>query len=290
MDPKPAAPERRGIGSGLPPAAAPLKILDDSVVEPRGVMDFIEQSRDLVRPDGGPPRWFCPVECGPASVSRAVESPPPLFYLPGIDGVGLGLIRHHQRLGKIFDVWCLHIPVMDRTPFEGLVEYVERTVRSEESHFPNKPIYLVGESLGACIALAVVARNPDIDFVLVLANPGTSFDKSNLQSVSVFLDVAPEPLHATIPSFLGFITGNSMRMALSNVEDELSLQQVVRVLPTILSQMLPFLNLLADILPKESLIWKLKMLRSGSMFVNSRLHAVKVQILILARMELILLS
>lgn len=55
----------------------------------------------------------------------------------------------------------------------GLVEYVERTVRSEESHFPNKPIYLVGESLGACIALAVAARNPDIDFVLVLANPGS---------------------------------------------------------------------------------------------------------------------
>lgn len=85
VDPKPAAPERSGIRSSGPPPAAPSpKLLDDSEVEPRGVMDFIEQSRDLVRPDGGPPRWFSPVECGPASVPRAVESPPPLFYLPGM--------------------------------------------------------------------------------------------------------------------------------------------------------------------------------------------------------------
>ncbi|ONK72064.1 uncharacterized protein A4U43_C04F15320 [Asparagus officinalis] len=200
----------------------------------------------------------------------------------GIDGVGFGLIRHHQRLGKIFDVWCLHIPVMDRTPFEDLVEYVERTVKSEKSCLPKKPIYLVGESLGACIALAVAARNPDVDFVLVLANPATSFYNSHLQSLSAFLDVVPEPLHVTIPYFLSFITGNSMRMSLSNVDDKLSLQQAIAALPSSFSQMLPCLTFLADILPKESLFWKLTMLRVASSFANSRLHAVKAQTLILA--------
>lgn len=54
----------------------------------------------------------------------------------------------------------------------GLVKLVERTVRSENYHSPNRPIYLVGESLGACLALAVAARNPDIDIALVLVNPG----------------------------------------------------------------------------------------------------------------------
>lgn len=52
------------------------------------------------------------------------------------------------------------------------MKLVERTVRSENNRFPNRPIYLVGESLGACLALAVAACNPDIDLVLILANPG----------------------------------------------------------------------------------------------------------------------
>lgn len=54
----------------------------------------------------------------------------------------------------------------------GLVDFVERTVKSENSFSPNEPIYLVGESIGACIALAIAARNPDIDLILILANPG----------------------------------------------------------------------------------------------------------------------
>ena len=52
------------------------------------------------------------------------------------------------------------------------MKLIERTVRSESYRFPNRPIYLAGESLGACLALAVAARNPDVDLVLVLANPG----------------------------------------------------------------------------------------------------------------------
>lgn len=54
----------------------------------------------------------------------------------------------------------------------GLVDYVERTVKSESSRAPDRPVYLVGESVGACIALAVAARNPDIDLILILVNPG----------------------------------------------------------------------------------------------------------------------
>ena len=55
------------------------------------------------------------------------------------------------------------------------MKLVERTVRSENYHSPDKPIYLVGESLGGCLALAVAARNPDIDLALILANPGENF-------------------------------------------------------------------------------------------------------------------
>lgn len=49
---------------------------------------------------------------------------------------------------------------------------VEKIVRSENDECPKRPIYLVSESMGACLALAVAAHTPDIDLVLILANPG----------------------------------------------------------------------------------------------------------------------
>lgn len=40
---------------------------------------------------------------------------------------------------------------------------------------------------------------------------------------------------------------------------------------------------MADIIPKETLLWKLKLLKSASAYANSRLHAVKAEVLVLAR-------
>ncbi|XP_044377240.1 acyltransferase-like protein At3g26840, chloroplastic isoform X4 [Triticum aestivum] len=198
--------------------ARPASLPDAQVVTGRkGVSEYVEAAQQLTRwPDGGPPRWFSPLECGGAG--GRISGAPTLLYLPGIDGVGLGLIRHHEALAKIFVLWCLHIPVKDRTSFEGLVEYVERTVKLESSRAPDRPVYLVGESIGACIALAVAARNRDTDLVLILVNPGTSFHKSKLQSLSAFLDLIPEPFHLNSPEFLNFLTvllENFMQMLLT---------------------------------------------------------------------------
>lgn len=44
----------------------------------KSLADFFEQSRELIRSDGGPPRWFSPLECG----SRHPDSPL-LLFLPG---------------------------------------------------------------------------------------------------------------------------------------------------------------------------------------------------------------
>ncbi|KAL6846793.1 hypothetical protein ACP4OV_024241 [Aristida adscensionis] len=245
-----------------------------------GVREYVEAAREMARRrDGGPPRWFSPLEC--AGGGR-VAGAPTMLYLPGIDGVGLGLTRHHERLAKMFELWCLHIPVEDRTPFEGLVEYVERTVKSESSSAPDRPVYLVGESLGACIALAVAARNPDIDLVLILVNPGTSFHKSQLQSLSAFLELVPEPFHLTTPQLLNFLTGNFMKMPSAFLGQGLSIEEAGQNISELTSIMLSTLSFLVDILTKESIIWKLKMLRTASSFVNSRLHAVKAQTLVLA--------
>ncbi|XP_038877397.1 acyltransferase-like protein At3g26840, chloroplastic isoform X2 [Benincasa hispida] len=236
--------------------------------------DYFEQSVELIRSDSGPPRWFSPLESG----SR-MDNSPLLLFLPGIDGVGLGLIKHHERLGKIFDVWCLHIPVRDRTPFTELLKLVEKTVKDEHRHSPKKPIYLAGESLGACLALSVAARNPHIDIVLILSNPATSFSKSPLQPVITLLEFMPESLQVSLPYILNLPKGDTSRLPLASVGD--ILQRIVGELSQDLAALSTHLSVLADILPVETLIWKLKMLKSASADSNSRLHAVKAQTLIL---------
>lgn len=52
------------------------------------------------------------------------------------------------------------------------MKLVEEAVKVEYASSPNKPIYLVGDSFGGCLALAVAALNPTVDLVLILANPG----------------------------------------------------------------------------------------------------------------------
>lgn len=52
------------------------------------------------------------------------------------------------------------------------MKFVEAMVRLEHVLSPTKPLYLVGDSFGGCLALAVAARNPTIDLILILANPG----------------------------------------------------------------------------------------------------------------------
>ncbi|WVZ65518.1 hypothetical protein U9M48_014867 [Paspalum notatum var. saurae] len=249
----------------------------------RGAKEYVEAAREMARHrDGGPPRWFSPLECGGAAAAGRVPGAPTLVYLPGMDGIGLGLIRHHERLAKMFELWCLHIPVEDRTSFEDLVEYVEGTVKSESSRAPDRPVYLIGESLGACVALAVAVRNPDIDLVLILVNPGTSFHKSQMETLSAFLDLVPEPFHLTTPQLLNFLTGNLMKMPSTFVGRGFSFEEAGQTLSEISSSLLPSLMNLFDILTKESIVWKLKMLKTSSSYVNSRLHSVKAQTLVLA--------
>ncbi|OVA15061.1 Diacylglycerol acyltransferase [Macleaya cordata] len=241
------------------------------------VRDYLDIAKEMVKPDGGPPRWFCPVECG-----KPLKDSPVLLFLPGTDGIGLGLILHHKALGKVFEVRCLHIPVNDRTPLEGLLKIIENTVRLEHALFPNKPIYLVGDSLGGCLALAVAARNPTIDLILILSNPATSFGKSQLQPLLPILEALPDNLHITVPYLLSMIMGDPVKMAMVNIGNGLPPSQTLEQLSGNLTALLPRLSGLADIIPKKTLLWRLKLLKSAAAYTNSRLHAIKAEVLVLA--------
>ncbi|PPS00136.1 hypothetical protein GOBAR_AA20511 [Gossypium barbadense] len=239
--------------------------------------DYFEECKEMIRSDGGPPRWFSPLECS----SFTSPDCPLLLFLPGIDGTGLGLIMHHHKLGKMFNVWCLHIPAQDRTPFNELVKLVERTVRSENYRSPNRPIYLVGESIGACLAISVAAPNPDMDLVLVLSNPATSFSQSQLQPLIPLLEMMPDEFPINLPYILSLATGNPLTVLMDNVVKKGSLPQIIGELSQDLATMSSYLPVLADIVPRQTLLWKLNLLKSGSACANSCLHAVKAQLLIL---------
>ncbi|XP_056168187.1 phytyl ester synthase 1, chloroplastic-like isoform X4 [Syzygium oleosum] len=254
-----------------------LEVLWDDAYGTKSVKDAIECTRVIIRPDGGPPRWFCPVECG-----QPLNDSPVLLFLPGLDGTGFGLILHHKALGRAFEVRCLHIPVYDRTPFEDLVTFVEKTIKAEYASSPHKPIYLVGDSFGGCLALAVAACNPTIDLVVLLVNPATSFGRSQLQPLLPLLEAMPDGLHFTVPYLLSFVMGDPVKMATVNIDNMLPPRVALEQLSVNLTSLLPTLSGLADIIPRATLLWKLKLLKSAAPYTNSRLHAVKAEVLILA--------
>ncbi|XVF42107.1 hypothetical protein PTKIN_Ptkin01aG0333400 [Pterospermum kingtungense] len=189
------------------------------------VNDYLDAAKDMIKPDGGPPRWFCPVACG-----RPIKDYPLLLFLPGVDCVGMGLILHHKALGKVFEVRCFHIHVHDRIPFEA-----------------------------------------------------TSFGTSKLQPSFPILEAFPdELLHVTIPYLPSLVMAEPLKISTVGVEGRLPLRQKIEQLSGNLSALLPRLSGLADIIPKETLIWKLKLLKSASAYANSRLHAIKAEVLLLA--------
>ncbi|KAJ6384374.1 hypothetical protein OIU78_027647 [Salix suchowensis] len=236
-------------------------------VKKKSVKDAISSDLDVLWDD----------ECG-----QPLQDSPILLFCPGIVGVGLALTLHHKALGKVFEVRCLHIPVNDRTPFEGLVKFVEETVRLEHASSPNKPIYLVGDSFGGCLVLAVAARNPEIDLVVILANPATSFDRSQLRPLLPLWEVLPDELYDAIPYLLRFARGNPVEMARVNIEDRLPPRLQIEQLFQNLIALLPHLSDSVDTIPRDTLIWKLKLLKSAASYANSRLHAVNAEVLVLS--------
>ncbi|XP_020522953.1 acyltransferase-like protein At1g54570, chloroplastic isoform X1 [Amborella trichopoda] len=250
-------------------------VLEDEVMTPLNFKDYLERYRDFTESGDGPPRWFTPLECG-----APMKNAPLLLFLPGEDGLGHGLMRHHRRLGKIFEVWCLHIPVSDRTPFEGLVKIVEMMIKSENSCFTKRPIFLVGDSLGGCVALAVAARNSKADLTLILANPASCFCRSQLKYLLPFLDAMPDHVLDLIPYLKSLNIGDPVGMAMKNVEMGVTLGvgQISQSLSALFADLLN----LRVLLSRETILWKIRLLMSASSYANSRLHAIKSEVLVLA--------
>ncbi|KAM3244924.1 hypothetical protein ACQJBY_056322 [Aegilops geniculata] len=252
-------------------------LYDDGYGTVKDLGHYYKAIGELVEHDGGPPRWLCPVDAG----EPAVEDAPVMLYLPGIDGMGMGLCMHHKALGTIFELRCMHIPLRDRTPFEELVTMVEDVVRAEHSASPTKPIYILGNSFGGCIALAVAARNPGTDLVLVLVNPATSFERSRIKTLlSVFSPLSDRACIAAA-ALLNYNIHNEVNMALSIMKSGRHPLEALSRLTSNMSSSLKHSKLL-DKLPKDTLKWKIKLIKQAASYANCHIQSVTAEVLLLA--------
>ncbi|KAL5223365.1 hypothetical protein ABZP36_028078 [Zizania latifolia] len=253
-----------------------LETLHDDGYQAVKDLDYYYQSLgELVEHDTGPPRLFCPVDAG-----LPIENAPLMLYLPGVDGMGMGLFMHHKALGRIFELRCMHIPFHDRTPFEELVAMVEDVVRVEHATSPNKPIYLLGTSFGGCIALAVAARNPHIDLILVLVNPATSFEKSDIKQLLLVSSPLSDHARIAIASLLNYSIDNEVDMALSIMRSGKHPFEALNRLTNNISAFLRHSNILNKI-PEDTLGWKLKLIEQAASYANCRLQSVTAEVLLL---------
>ncbi|OAE25357.1 hypothetical protein AXG93_4620s1720 [Marchantia polymorpha subsp. ruderalis] len=239
--------------------------------------DYIQYLPEFLRDDSGPPRWFCPV-----LENKPPKQAPVLLFLPEVVGTGLGFSLQQENLARLFELRCLRIPLTDRTPFEGLVSFVEETVRKEAKLNPRRPIYLLGESFGGTLALAIASRNPKLDLVLVLVNPSTSFRESPLQPLIPLIEALPPALFPAVPVLLGLATYDPVQWAsqiATKIAPSIGSGQIS---PDSITGALRSLLDVVDAFPKSILPWKLKMLESGARYANSRIRAVKADVLILA--------
>ncbi|KAM3402082.1 hypothetical protein ACQJBY_006184 [Aegilops geniculata] len=92
----------------------------------------------------------------------------------------------------------------------------------------------------------------------------------------------PSDLHVTVPYLLSFVMADPLKMAMVSIENNLSPPETLQKLSESLTSLLPLLSQLADIIPRDALLWKLKLLKSGAAYANSRLHAVQAEVLFLA--------
>ncbi|MGB5972361.1 MAG: alpha/beta fold hydrolase [Nodosilinea sp.] len=95
-------------------------------------------------------------------------------YLPGMDGSGALFNLQSAGLKADFDLRCLVIPGDDLSSWERLAHQTVQLIRQEAG---ASPVYLCGESFGACLALRVAALAPALVSHLILVNSASSFHR-----------------------------------------------------------------------------------------------------------------
>lgn len=121
------------------------------------------------------------------AVSDVRPDLPLLVFLPGMDGTDLSLRQQTDGLRSVFDIRCLCLPQDDQTTWVDLVAQLTDLIAVESRAQPDRPIYLCGESFGACLALKTIGHCPNLFDGLILINPASAFNRQFWSPLGAFL-------------------------------------------------------------------------------------------------------
>lgn len=171
------------------------------------------------------------MDTGPCFLTpRLLQPDYPLFiFLPGMDGTGQLLRSQTTGLETGFDVRCLAIPPTDLTTWEDLTEQVVELIHQELKDFPDRVVYLCGESFGGCLAMKVALHSPHLFKRIILINPASSFRRWPLMSWGgAITSRLPEPFYRLTSMGLLLWLANLDRIAPG---DRQALWQAVQSVP-----------------------------------------------------------
>jgi hypothetical protein len=77
-------------------------------------------------------------------------------------------------------------------------------------------------------------------------------------------------MYAGLPYVLAPVIGNPIALAGRYVSQDIGGPQQVAALVQTLQRLLPMLGRLAEVLPQETLLWKLQLLEDGCQFLDTR--------------------
>ncbi|KAL7592920.1 hypothetical protein Lser_V15G33699 [Lactuca serriola] len=122
--------------------------------------------------------WYSAFQNFTAMVGAGVLSPPyALSQLGWGFGITVLVLSWVITLYTLWQMVEMHkmVPGKRFDKYHELGQHAFETVRLEHASSTKKLIYLVGDSFGGSLALAVVAHTPIINLVITLVNPGIVF-------------------------------------------------------------------------------------------------------------------
>ncbi|MDY7012415.1 MAG: alpha/beta fold hydrolase [Cyanobacteriota bacterium] len=121
----------------------------------------------------------------------------PLFvYLPGMDSTGKLLHSQIGSLEQSFDVRCAAIPADNFHGWKTLAQQAVNAIKRELHQYPQRSVYLCGESFGGCLAMTVALNWPGLIDKLILSNPASSFKLYSFYHWAIpFTNWVPECWH-----------------------------------------------------------------------------------------------
>ncbi len=146
----------------------------------------------------------------------------------------------------------------------------------------GRPVYVMGESFGGVMSLALAARLEDLVDRVVIINPATSFADSAWPIAGPLLTALPEEAYNLLPFALAPLLSNPLTMAAHDVDTTKPLPGQASDLLYGLLDLAPQLGVLRLVLPKATLAWRLQLLATGGKAVTPLLPRVQQRVLLLA--------